>query len=93
MSSANCAPISKARIEFWLTNPAGSYDDDHRATVFSDDSGEYKLESNYPPGYYGRPPHIHVRVSADGFNTLTTQHYPTRGNSTGKFDLVLVPID
>ncbi len=91
-SSANCAPIPDAGIELWLTNPAGDYDDDHRATIYSDDAGAYRFESNFPPGYIGRPPHIHIRVSASDFKTLATQHYPETGQQAGQFDLVLVPI-
>ena len=93
MSSADCAPIAKAAIELWLTGPDGSYDDDHRATIFSNESGQYRFESNFPPGYSGRPPHIHIRVSANGFKTLATQHYPEDDQKTGEFDLILVPID
>jgi protocatechuate 3,4-dioxygenase beta subunit len=91
-SSADCAPIANAGIELWLTNPAGDYDDDHRATIYSDESGAYRFESNFPPDYSGRPHHIHIRVSADGFNTLATQHYPETGQKAGEFDLVLVPM-
>ena len=93
VSSADCTPIQNARIELWLTNPAGSYDDNHRATTFSDDAGAYSFESNFPPGYYGRPPHIHIRISVEGYETLATQHYPTRGDSTGRFDIVLMPLE
>ena len=93
MSSNDCLPIANARIEFWLTNPSGSYDDDHRATIFSDGTGEYSFESNIPPDYSGRPPHIHIRISAEGFKTLATQHYPADGQTTGEFDIVLVPLD
>ena len=67
ISSADCTPIAEAVIELWLTGPDGSYDDDHRATIFSNDSGQYQFESNFPPAYSGRPPHIHIQVSADGF--------------------------
>lgn len=91
ISSANCMPIAEAVIELWLTGPDGSYDDDHRATIFSDESGQYQFESNFPPGYSGRPPHIHIRVSANGFRTLATQHYPEGGHEAGEFNLVLVP--
>ena len=84
-------PIARARIELWLAGPDGRYDDDHRATLFSNESGEYRFESNTPPGYAGRPPHIHVQVSADGFQTLATQHYPAKGQTEGYLDLVLVP--
>lgn len=89
-SSADCTPLAEAVIEVWLTGPDGSYDDDHRATIFSNDSGQYQFESNFPPGYSGRPPHIHIRVSANGFRTLVTQHYPEAGQQTGEFDLVLI---
>ncbi len=93
MSSTDCSPIANARIEFWLTNSAGSYDDDHRATIFSDGTGEFSFESNFPPGYSGRPPHIHIRISAEGFKTLATQHYPDDVQTAGEFDIVLVPIE
>ena len=90
-SSATCSPIAKARIEFWLTGPDGRYGDDYRATMFSDTSGTYRFESNAPKPYFGRPPHIHIRVTAEGFRTLVTQHYPEPGTSKAEFDLVLVP--
>jgi len=90
-SSVDCTPLKGARTEFWLAGPNGEYDDDHRATVFSDNEGRYKFESNYPRPYSGRPPHIHIRTSSEGFQTLTTQHYPQKGKSSDVFDLVLVP--
>jgi catechol 1,2-dioxygenase len=68
----------------------GDYDDAHRATVFAGESGEYRFESNVPVSYGGRPPHIHVRVRAPGFEELVTQHYPERGQRKATFDLVLV---
>ncbi len=86
-----CLPIAGARIEFWQVGPNAQYDDDHRATVFSDASGAYSFESNFPPGYEGRPPHIHVRVTAEGHKLLITQYYPQEGEEAGTFDLVLVP--
>ena len=90
-SSNNCAPIANAKIELWLTNSEGVYDDDHRATIYSDDSGGYYFESNFPPGYSGRPSHIHIRISASGFKTLATQHYPVTGSNKAVFDIVLIP--
>ena len=89
-SALDCAAIAGAKIEFWLAGPSGSYDDDHRATLFADDAGAYRFESNFPPGYGSRPPHIHIRVSAAGYSTLVTQHYPETGKSGASFDLVLV---
>ena len=90
-SSRNCAPIKGAKIEFWLAGLDKEYDDKHRATLFSDASGTYRFESNFPPDYFGRPPHIHIRVSAEGFGTLVTQHYPKNGATEAIFDLVLLP--
>ena len=76
--------------EVRLANPRGEYDDAHRATVFAGHRGEYRLESNVPVSYGSRPPHIHVRVRAPGYEELVTQHYPERGQRKANFDLVLV---
>lgn len=85
-----CRAIGRARIELWLVNPRGQYDDAHRATVVAARDGRYRFQSNRPPGYEGRPPHIHVRVSARGFRTLVTQHYPRGRRTSAVFNLVLV---
>jgi catechol 1,2-dioxygenase len=90
LAAEECKPVPNAHIEFWLANPRGDYDDAHRATVFAGQSGEYRLESNVPVSYGGRPPHIHVRVSAPGYEELVTQHYPERGQRKANFDLILV---
>jgi protocatechuate 3,4-dioxygenase beta subunit len=90
LAAEECEPIPKARIEFWLANPRGDYDDAHRATVLAGERGEYRLESNVPVSYGGRPPHIHVRVRAPGYEDLVTQHYPERGQRKANFDLVLL---
>ncbi len=90
-SAADCAPIPGARLEFWLAGPDGNYDDAHRATVLSGAEGAYRFESNFPPQYASRPPHIHLKVSAPGFKTLVSQHYPVAGDTQGTMDLVLIP--
>ncbi len=90
-SSKNCGPVAGAVIELWLAGPDGDYDDAHRATVIADASGAYRFESNVPPTYFGRPPHIHLRISAKGFQTLVTQHYPGSGKNEAMFDIVLIP--
>jgi protocatechuate 3,4-dioxygenase beta subunit len=90
LTAAECKPVSNAHIEFWLANPRGEYDDAHRATVFAGQRGEYRFESNVPVSYGDRPPHIHVRVTAPGYEELVTQHYPERGQRKANFDLVLL---
>jgi protocatechuate 3,4-dioxygenase beta subunit len=90
LAADDCEPIRNARIEFWLANSKGEYDDAHRATVFADVRGGYRFESNVPVSYSGRPPHIHVRVTAPDFEELVTQHYPEPGQRKANLDLVLV---
>jgi protocatechuate 3,4-dioxygenase beta subunit len=88
-AAGSCRGIRRARIEFWLVGRDGQYDDAHRATVFSSRTGRYRFTSNKPVGYSGRPPHIHVRVTARGFRSLVTQHYPRSAQNAARFDLVL----
>jgi protocatechuate 3,4-dioxygenase beta subunit len=89
VAAATCRPISRARIELWLANRRGEYDDAHRATLFSGRRGGYRFESNKPPAYGSRPPHIHVRVTARGYRTLVTQHYPRGDQRRAVFNLIL----
>jgi len=92
LGADGCEPLRDARIEFWLANPEGEYDDAHRATVLADERGRYRFESNVPVSYGGRPPHIHLRVTAPGYRDLVTQHYPEAGQKQANFDLVLEPL-
>lgn len=91
MTAQTCKPVPGAQIEFWLANDRGEYDDDHRATVIATEQAEYRFESNAPPPYAGRPPHIHIRVTAPGYRELVTQHYPKAGETSAALRLVLVP--
>ena len=90
-SAEDCTPIPGAQIEFWLAGPDGNYSDEYRAVMAADAQGSYTFESHTPPAYAGRPPHIHIRVSAEGYGTLVTQHYPQTGETGSVFDLVLAP--
>jgi len=90
-SAVDCAPLDRPLIEFWQAAPNGYYDDAHRAAIITGDDGAYRLETDAPPAYFSRPPHIHIRVSAKGFQTLVTQHYLEPGSTSARFDLVLVP--
>jgi protocatechuate 3,4-dioxygenase beta subunit len=91
LSATTCLPVRRARIEFWLVNEQGEYDDAHRATVLARADGRYRFESNRPVGYASRPPHIHVRVTARGYRALVTQHYPRADRARAVFNLVLRP--
>jgi protocatechuate 3,4-dioxygenase beta subunit len=90
-SARTCKPIPRARVELWLAGPDGEYADRYRATIFASRTGTYRFESHFPPPYSGRPSHIHIRVTARGFRTLVTQHYPRAGTRRASFALVLRP--
>jgi hypothetical protein len=90
-SSEDCRPISGAQIEFWLAGPKGSMTRSIGLCSLPIPQGGYTFESNFPPRYSVRPPHIHLRVTAPGRRTLVTQHYPVAGQKEGNFDLVLEP--
>jgi hypothetical protein len=89
-SSTGCRPVPGAQLEFWQVNEQAEYDDAHRATMFADNVGAYSFESNFPLGYSGRPSHIHLRVTAEGYQTLITQFYPQEGETEATFDIVLI---
>jgi protocatechuate 3,4-dioxygenase beta subunit len=88
-SAGECAAIPEARIEWWQANPQGRYDDAHRAVQTADREGRYRFETNFPVAYFGRPPHVHVKVLAPGYHPLTTQIYPGAGQTEISFDFVL----
>ena len=89
-SAASCAPIEGARVEWWQANPGGQYDDAHRGSLLAGTAGSYRIETDFPPPYSGRPSHVHFKVFAPGHRTLTTQLYPKAGQTQATFDLVLV---
>lgn len=82
-------PVAGARLEIWQTDGTGRYypeqngdysdfsdaDLDLRGTVVTDADGFFEVLSLFPKEYWPRPPHIHYRISADGFRPLITQHY------------------
>lgn len=88
-SLRGCTPIPGARIEWWSVNPRGEYDDAHRATQRADGEGRYRYETDSPLPYAGRPPHVHVRITAPGHRTLVTQLYPKTGQRAIETEFVL----
>jgi protocatechuate 3,4-dioxygenase beta subunit len=89
-SEQDCAPIAGAKIVFWLAGPDGEYDDAHTASVFTNSSGAYTFESNYPGLYSGRPvPHIHLYASADGYRGIETEYFPVCDETEAILDIIL----
>ncbi len=76
-----CQPIAGATLDVWQADPNGVYDTksfDLRGMVHTDADGRFRFKT-LKPGAYGRgfvrTPHIHVRIHAEGLQTLTTQVY------------------
>jgi len=88
-SAGSCAAIAGARVEWWQANPKGNYDDEHRSSLVTKNDGTYRFETDFPPAYFGRTPHIHFKVFAPGHRALTTQLYPKPGQNEITFDLVV----
>ena len=79
-------PIDGARVEIWQCDEGGVYHHpgdsgkpDVRFQGFgamaTNRAGAYHFRTIRPVPYTGRTPHIHFRVSAPGFDRLTTQLY------------------
>lgn len=76
--SADCKPLANVSLDFWHADDKGEYDSAgfrYRGIVTTDALGRYRLETNLPPPYSGRPRHIHVKVQRVGARALTTQLY------------------
>lgn len=83
-----CEPVQGALVEIWQANTFGRYDhpdDDsglefdpkfqYWARVTTGRDGTYSFKTVLPGYYPSRTRHIHYRVTAPNFRTLTTQLY------------------
>ena len=75
-SAKDCAALPGARVEWWSADERGEYRDALRATQHADDQGRFTYETVSPGRYPGRPPHLHVRITAPHHKPLITQLYP-----------------
>jgi protocatechuate 3,4-dioxygenase beta subunit len=76
--SADCKPLAGVVLDFWHADDRGAYDNSgyrYRGVVKTDARGRYRLETNLPPPYSGRPRHLHVKLQPPQGKTLTTQLY------------------
>ena len=74
----DCKPLANVALDFWHADDRGEYDNAgyrYRALMRTDAQGRYRLETNLPPPYMGRPRHIHVKLQPPGGKVLTTQLY------------------
>ena len=89
-SATDCAPLPGARIEWWSADERGEYRDELRATQHVDADGRFVYETVPPGRYPGRPPHLHVKVTAPRHTPLVTQLYPRDGQRSIATDFVLI---
>lgn len=89
-SSAGCAPIGGAKIEFWPAQSSAA-DQNGAGITFADANGAYRFHCNDAASAAGKPGPIHMRVSADGYAPLVTRYTPDDGPAEGEFDVVLEP--
>jgi protocatechuate 3,4-dioxygenase beta subunit len=73
----NCNPITAAWIDFWQADENGNYDNtgfNLRGHQYTDNRGQYSLQTVIPGEYPGRTPHIHVELRLyEGGPVTTTQ--------------------
>ncbi|NER12821.1 hypothetical protein GWK08_05175 [Leptobacterium flavescens] len=81
--------VADAKIEIWHCDDEGTYHPTGngdisrykdsevalRGFVISDKQGAFSFKSITPGLYYGRRRHIHYKISAKGYRSLTTQSY------------------
>jgi protocatechuate 3,4-dioxygenase beta subunit len=83
-SRRDCAPIAGARVELWPEIAGHGHPDSQRATVLTNADGGYRFQSD-PPN------HIHMLVSASGFEPVASNRYHPEGRAAGRFDVLLPP--
>ena len=83
-SRRDCAPVAGARVELWPEIAGQGHPDAQRATVHTDAGGRYRFQSDPPE-------HIHMLVSAEGFEPLASNRYHPEGRATGRLDILLTP--
>src|SRR5262249_56216682 len=79
-----------AGIGWGSADGRGEYHDELRATQLTRADGTFRYETAAPGRYPGRPPHLHLKITAPGHRALVTQLYPRDGQQAIATDLVLV---
>ncbi len=72
----HCRPVANVLLDWWQADDAGEYDNRGyrlRGHQYTDQRGNFELETIVPGLYPGRTRHLHVKVQAPNRRTLTTQ--------------------
>jgi protocatechuate 3,4-dioxygenase beta subunit len=89
LRSPDCAPINGAFVQLWQASPGGRYDRRGRGSVVTGSSGAFRFVGPVPPSYEGRPAHLHIVVSAPGYEELLTRYVFPPGKRSGTVTLIL----
>ena len=84
----DCKPVRGALVEFWQESPNGVYDRRGHGSVVTGPTGAFRFEGPVPPGG-AFPPHIHIHVSAAGYDDFVTTYRLARGERQARITIVL----
>lgn len=88
LRAPDCRPVRGAVVELWQESPSGVYDRRGHAAVITGSLGTFRFEGPVPPGgSFG--PHIHIHVSAAGYDDFVTTYRLARGEKRGRVTIVL----
>jgi protocatechuate 3,4-dioxygenase beta subunit len=88
LRAPDCRPVRGAVVELWQESPNGVYDRRGHAAVVTGPLGTFRFEGPVPPGgSFG--PHIHIHVSAAGYEDFVTTYRLARGEKQGRVTIVL----
>jgi protocatechuate 3,4-dioxygenase beta subunit len=76
--NTKCQPVGRALLDWWHCDGEGVYDNEGfrlRGHQYTDEKGNFRLETIVPGVYPGRTRHLHVKVQGPGKPILTTQLY------------------
>ena len=83
-----CRPVAGAVIDIWHSDERGDYDNRgfrYRGHQFTDAAGAFRFATIRPARYFGRTPHIHVKVQGETTRLLTTQlYFPDLGEGNAR---------
>jgi protocatechuate 3,4-dioxygenase beta subunit len=88
LRAPDCKPVRGAVVEFWQESPNGLYDRRGRGSIVTGPAGSFRFEGPVPPGHF-RGPHIHIHVSAAGYEDFVTTYVLARGERQGRVTIVL----
>ena len=84
-----CKPVRGAFVESWQESPGVGYVGKGRASMITGRDGTFRFQGPKPASEGGFPPHIHVHVSAGGYEDVVTTYFVRAGAKSGRIRIVL----